>query len=362
MTVCPGCSCLCDDVEIIDGKIRHACRIGYSLFRNRERGRARPIVNGNEVDIDKAIEEAVEILKDSKDVLIYGLVNTTVEAQNLALKIAEKLEGKVMCGSGFFRLAKLVMDERVRVGNLDDVRDYAYVIAYWGCDAHNSMPRHMSRYTYYPRGKKRQRGHEEDRFLVVIDVRRSHTAMLAKKNACFIEVKDDDRLVSEFLKALKGGVASGDVLRVVKEVRKADYNVIFGGEGLVKGLKDYDQFCEMVNEFGYFIPADYHPNSMGLFRQVKEGMLTDELKGEAVLVVGDDLLNSYKRPNCKIICVDPKMSFTARVADVVIPSSISGVESGGTMVRQDMVEVKLDPPFRSEVDDVYVLKRIERGL
>ncbi len=391
MVVCAGCSCLCDDVEVeLDGervvKVKHACRIGASIFLNYNVSRAEPMVNGKPTDIDDAIEKAIELLKGSRKVAIYGLDNTTLEAQGIAIDLAEKIGALIDNGSKFGRLVELILKNEIPTTTLENVKDYAYVIVYWGCDVHNSMPRHMSRYTYYPRGKKRQRGYEEDRFLVVVDVRRSHTAMLAKKNAVFIETNDDQKLVREFISALNGGVASRDVLRIVKEVKKSEFNVVFGGEGLVRGLKNLNDFVEFVKKFGYFIPADYHTNSMGFFKimfertgradsycfgndsvvSFEDALMNGDV--DTVLIVADDPLNSMsfdvarKLVKVNTIVIDPKQSFTSKIADVVIPSAISGVECGGTMVRSDGVSVELKPMFKSEFDDVKILKRIQRGL
>lgn len=391
MVVCTGCSCLCDDVEVeIDEgrvvKVKHACRIGAGIFLNCNVSRAEPMVNGRPTDIDDAIEKAIELLKDSRKVAIYGLDNTTLEAQKIAIDLAEKIGAMIDNGSKFGRLVEMVLRNEIPTTTLEDVKDYAYMIVYWGCDVHNSMPRHMSRYTYYPRGKKRQRGYEEDRFLVVVDVRKSHTAMLAKKNAVFIETDDDRKLLKEFISALSGGVASREVLRVVKEAKKSEFNVIFGGEGLIGGLKDLKDFAEFVKIFGYFIPADYHPNSMGFFKTMFErtGRVDSYHFGEnsdmsfenalingkidTVLIVADDPINSLpfdvaeKLTKMNTIVIDPKHSFTSKIADIVVPSAISGVECGGTMVRSDGVSVELKPVFKSEFDDAKILKRIEKGL
>ncbi len=349
--ICTGCSCLCDDV-VVDEKVRHACRIGASLILNRNVARAEPMVDGRKTDLDSAIESAIELLKDSNKVLIYGLNYSTLEAQRIAMKLAKKIDAYLDNGLRY-DLAEKLLDGEVRIATLEDVRDYAYVMMFWMFDAHNEMPRLMSR-TYYARGKKRQRGYEEDRFLVVVDVRRSHTAMLAKKNAIFIEY--DDELIKEFETAIRGGLARREVLKVVGELKKSDFNVIFTRE-----------FLPFANEFGYIVPTIPQTNAMGFYKVLREeggkiGRL-EELDIDTILVVGDDPLNDLPLnaiPN--FIVIDPKVSFTSKIARVVIPSAISGLECGGTMLRCDLVEMKLKPPFKSEIDDVEILKRILRGL
>jgi len=396
--ICPGCSCLCDDVYIKEGKVFNACRRGEGIFSKYKENRAVARVDGREVDADTAIEKAVEILKDSKNPAIYGLDTTVVEAQKLAIDVAEKLNGYIDDNSSFClgELVEAVLKGEVPTATLDDVRDNAYVLVYWGTNPYHSLSRHMSKYTYYPRGKKRPRGYDEDRFLVVVDVRKSETAVLAKKNAKFIRVDDDAELVDSFIKVIDGRAAkyAKEAGMVINEMKKADFNVIFGGLGLKYGLKDLNKFKEMVKKLNevakvYFIPAGFHGNMRGfnetLFERVgyvnrysfrdgksdEEYSFTELLKNEKIdtaLIIGTDPVYSLpfevssKLGKIKTIVVDPRMSFTARIADVVIPSAVSGLEAGGTMVRSDGIRVKLEPLEEREVNDVYILSRIKEGL
>ncbi|MET1125221.1 MAG: formylmethanofuran dehydrogenase subunit B [Archaeoglobaceae archaeon] len=395
--ICPGCSCLCDDV-IVGDKVLHGCIRAARILKFLRENRAEARVNGKPVDVDEAIEAAVDILKDSKNPAIYGLDTTTVEAQELAVALAEKLNAYIDDNSSFClgEIVEAILKGDVPSTTLDDVRDNAYVVVYWGANPYHSLPRHMSKYTYYPRGKRRARGYEEDRFLVVVDVRRSETAVLAKKNARFVKVNSDDELVESFLLALEGkaGKHAEDVGVILREMKKADFNAIFAGLGLKYGLKDLNRFFEMVKRLNdvskvYLIPTGFHANMRGfnetLFaktgsvnkysfkdgRSGREFAFTELLRNDAIdaaLVVGTDPISSLpfeiasKLAKVRTIVVDPRMSLTARVADVVIPSAVSGVEAGGTMVRSDGVRVKLDPLEEREVNDVYILKKIAEGL
>lgn len=395
--ICTACSCLCDDVEIVDGKILNACERGYKHISKYRESRAKPAVDGKEVDLDKAIETAVEVLKSAKSPAIYGLDTSTVEAQKLAVEIAKKLNCFIDDNSSFCLgdFVEAILRKELPTSTLEEVRDRAYVIIYWGANPYQSLPRHMSRYTYYPRGAKRQRGYDEDRFLVVIDVRRTETAKLAKKNARFIKVEDDLEVLESFAKALEGKAGKYEVASILREMKKADFNVLFGGLGLKYGLKgNFKAFFELlkrINEFAplYFIPSGFHSNMRGfnetLFEAVNavnsysfssgksspEFAFPELLKAEKIdtaLVVGTDPISSLpfeassKFAKLRSIVVDPKSTKTARIANVVIPSAFSGIESGGEMVRSDGVRVKLKPIANSEVDDVYVFKRILEGL
>ncbi len=396
--ICPGCSCLCDDIEIMNGVVRNACRRGAEIFLKYKENRSKPIVNGKEVDVDKAIDEAVEILKSSKNPVVYGFDTTPVEVQKLAIDLAEKLNAYIDDTSSFCLgdLVELVLKKEVPTTTLDDVRNYAYVIVYWGANPYHSLSRHMSKYTYYPRGEKRQKGYEEDRFLVVVDVRKSETAMLAKTNARYIVVDNDLELIDSFFKVMEGKAAkyANEVSAVIRELRKSDFNVIFGGLGLKYGLRDLKPFVELVKKLNeisptYFIPAGFHANMRGFNETLfeKTGFVNkysfrdntskdsyafvELLKNDTIdsaLIVGTDPVKSLpfeivsKLKKIKTIVVDPRNSLTAKIADVVIPSAISGIEQSGTMVRSDGVRVKLDVIEERDVNDYYVMKRILEGL
>ena len=396
--VCPGCSCLCDDIDIVDGKVFHACRRGEEIFTKYGDNRAKARVNGKEVDVDSAIDAAVEVLKESKNTVVYGMDTTTVEAQKLGIKLAERLNAFIDDNSSFClgEFVEIVLKGEVPTTTLDDVRDRGYVLIYWGSNPYHSLSRHMSRYTYYPRGAKRPRGYDEDRFLVVVDVRKSETAVLAKKNARFIMVENDMELVDSFMKVVEGKAAkyAADVGAILTEMKKADLNVVFGGLGLKYGVEDVSKFVEMVKKVNevapfYFIPAGFHGNMRGfnetLFERVgyvnrysfAEGrsdpsyafveLVKDEKVDTAVIIGTDPVASlpyeiSLKLAKMKTIVIDPRMSFTARIADIVIPSAISGIEMSGTMVRSDGVRVELKAIEERKVNDVYILNKILEGL
>ncbi len=405
MHVCAGCSCLCDDieVEVKDGeisKVYNACRRGAGIFLNINSSRAKPQIEGNMVEFDKAIEKAQEIIRNSENLAIYGLDTTTLEAQRLAIELAEKKEAFIDDNSTFCLgdFVEMILKKEIPSTTLEEVKNNAYVIFYWGTDPYHSLSRHLSRYTYYPRGGKRQRGYEEDRFLVVLDVRKTHTAKLAKKNARFLEVENDADVVKGFIDALEGRspkVFQKDIPRILKEMEKGGFNVIFGGLGLKYGLKgNYNIFIEMIKKMNeksevYFIPAGCHPNMRGFnellfektgfvnkysFRERKSAeefafhKLLENDMIDTALIIGSDPINSlpfeYAKKLAKIntIVVDPRETFTGKIAKVVIPSAIAGVESGGTMIGADGTKVELNPIFEREINDEYILKKLLEGM
>ncbi|AEA47120.1 formylmethanofuran dehydrogenase subunit B [Archaeoglobus veneficus] len=388
MVVCTGCSCLCDDIVLQDGKILHTCRKGVKLFRAE---RNTPLIDSKPSDIEEALKAAGEIVSNSDNLVIYGLDTIPCEAQEKAIELAKEKGAAIDDCSSFCLgdLVELVLKGELPTATLDEVRDNAYVIVYWGANPHQSLPRHMSRFTYYPRSGKRQRGYEEDRYLVVVDVRLSETAKLARKGGKFIMGSDAD-VIDSFLKALDGKAGKHpEVAAIIKEMQRADFNVIFGGLGLKYGLGgDYSRFIEMVerlNEFTRvaFIPAGFHANMRGfnelMFRKTgvvnaydfssNERVAFSEaiMKADAALIIGSDPVKSLpwhvakRLAEIDTILVDPSPSLTSRVAKVIIPTAISGIDQGGTMVRSDGVAVELQP-FKEGLEDVSVISSLMEGV
>lgn len=379
--ICTGCSCLCDDIAIRDGKILNACRKGVKLFNVK---RAIPMVNSKPSSFEEAIDRAKRIVSAANKLVVFGLDTIPCEAQQKAIELAEAKNAAIDDCSSFCLgdFVELILKGELPTATLEEVRDNAYVIVYWGSNPYQSLPRHMSRFTYYPRSGKRQRGYEEDRYLVVVDIRLSETAKLAKKGGKFIMGNDAD-VIDSFLKALDGRAGKyPEVAAIIKEMQKADFNVIFGGLGLKYGLRgDYSRFIEMVeklNEFTrvVFIPAGFHANMRGfnelMYRKTgvvnaydfssNERLTFSEAvkKADAALIIGSNPAKSLpswiakKLAQIDTIIVDPSQSLTSKIAKVVIPTAISGIDQGGTMVRSDGVSVELKP-IREGVTDAEVL-------
>lgn len=398
-TVCPGCSCLCDDIVVEKSgeeiKVKNACRRGAAIFKNYNVGRAAPLVEGQQTDIDDAISSASELIANSSNLAVYGMDTTTIEAQKLAIELAEKKQAFIDDCSSFCLgdLVDMCLNNDLPTVTLDEVRDNAYTIIYWGSNPFHSLPRHMSRYSYYPRGRNRPRGYEEDRFLVIVDTRITHTSKLVKRESVFLQVESDSELIRAFLNFMDGrsaGEYTNKIARIIRELKKGDA-IIFGGLGLKYGLNgDYNLFREFMEKLNnisnvYFMPAGSHSNMRGFnetlldktgyvnrysFAENKSDSefefsnLLRQRKLDTALIIGSDPVNSLpleisrELSDINTIMIDPRRTYTERISNVVIPSALSGVETGGTMKRSDGVKVELNPVFEQEINDEYVLQKL----
>ena len=378
-----------------DGRIYNACIRGASLIKNFRENRAKPMVDGNETSIENAIKTASKLLQSAESPAIYGLDTTTLEAQSLAIEMAEQLKAYIDDSSTYCMgtFVEKILKEELPSTTLDEVRDKADLVIYWGTDPFHSHPRHLSRFTYYPRGKFGQKGWEEDRYLVVVDIRDSHTSSLAKKA---VMIKNDDTFIKSLLSLLKGETPSAhlkDSAELLSRIKKSEFGVIIGGLGLRYGLKDINLLIELINELNkisefYFIPMGCHPNMRGFneslfektgeinrysFKDKKSGeefsfsSIVKKGKSDVILVIGSDPVSSLpyeitsSLKNSKIIVVDPRETFTSKIADVVIPSAFSGIEMRGSMRRIDGVTVNFEAEYPAEINDVYILERLREG-
>ena len=99
---CTFCGCVCDDIELhADGvhivETKRACILGEAWFKNHTAEHLYPdaLIDGNVATVDEAVEAAAEFLHKANMPLIYGLSNTTCEAQREAVWLAELVGGVI---------------------------------------------------------------------------------------------------------------------------------------------------------------------------------------------------------------------------------------------------------------------------
>ncbi|MEM2319526.1 MAG: formylmethanofuran dehydrogenase subunit B, partial [Candidatus Bathyarchaeia archaeon] len=213
--VCPYCGCLCDDLEVVveSGKIlevRSNCELGAEKFLHAHAPTRlkTPKIKGDggfkEVSLDEAVQKAAEVLMNAKKPLVYGWSSTECEAIRVGVELTEEVGGIIDDTSSVCHGPTIIalQDVGISTCTLGEIKNRADLIIYWGCNPMQAHPRHLSRYTFFPRGFFRARGQEE-RALVVVDVRATETSRLAKH---FLQVKPnyDYELVSALRMAIKG--------------------------------------------------------------------------------------------------------------------------------------------------------------
>lgn len=407
---CTGCALLCEDIQVSirDNTIEtveHACLKAKSRLFGCGRS-ARPTIDQVEVDIYEAIGHAAQILKYADKPLLYGWSNSTSEAQLAGIELAQTLGAVIDSTSSFCQGITIneILKNNIPSCTLEDVREKADVIVYWGADPMSSHPRHLSKYSYFPRGELRQRGYEEDRTAISIDVWQSRTAKICRNGFYRIPPGGDAELIRALMDGLSGQVPKlsydFDVKRILElaaVLKKAEFGVIFVGLGLVYSIKNNMQllsdFLIRLNEFSNFflIPMAGHFNMRGfnhnLFEKtgyvyrVKftdggarsgiEYSVIEQLKNgtDTLIIVGSDPITSLpayvskRLKDIPVILIDPCMNLTSRVADVTIPCAASGIEVGGTAIRMDGKNTEISSLIQGDYpSDEMILRHILREV
>ncbi len=252
--VCPGCSCLCDDLDVaLEGdrivEVANVCLWGVSRFLatkkfhpKKDRGRLHtPQVRRQgrleAVTYEGALEQAAEILGRARRPLIYGLTNLGSWAQEAALRLARRLKARLEPADLAFQAPyyRSLQKYGFYLAPLEVIRDEADTVVYWGANPLHSCPRHLVRYAVFARGRFTERG-VEDRRLAAVDIFRTEMAKV-----CHLFVRVDPgkevALIEGVTAALTGRPRAGTPVRGARKLadffRRADRGVIFlrpGGE------------------------------------------------------------------------------------------------------------------------------------
>ena len=418
--LCPGCGSLCDDndVYVEDNKIvkvRTDCAISSSKFLNYNKERnTTPLVRVNgqlkPTTLDDAIERVARILVEAEYPLLYGWSLTSCEAQKKGVELAEEVGGVIDNTTTVCHGPSIlgVQDFGEPTCSLGEVRARADLIIYWGCNPSSAHTRHMKRYSSLSKGRFRL---PEQRKVVVVDVRRTPTARNAN---IFVQVKPNQDY--ELMAALKmmlqneeieeqevAGVPVEQIEELAELMRSCEFGVLFFGLGLTMSEgkeRNIDGALTLVRELNRWtkfaiMPMRGHYNVTGANKvftwQTGYPYAVDFSRGypryepgdttavdvlsrgynDATLVVASDPVANLPKDAVRHLCskplavIDPHISLTAYMADVVIPSAFIGIEEGGTAYRMDgvgLIMKKIVEPPEGILPDVQILDLILRRV
>lgn len=415
--VCSGCSLLCDDIllDVKDNKIEHIyniCSRGFSRFlsHDSENRVQTPLIRENgeliSTTFDDALDKAIGYIKDAQRPLFYGWISTTCEAQKLGIELAKRVEGIIDTPGSICHIPSLVFLEKngIRIPTFEEIRDSADFILFWGTNPSASHLRLLSR-VVLARGKDTEKG-KENRFVVLIDVRQTETRSISD---LFLKINpgEDYNLLQAIINGLKGnqnyndvaGVSQKDIRDLIKNMKNSKFGVLFFGLGFIMGnpatknLQGLKELFDEINKLNLNItamPMSGHYNMVG-FRKVLQENSNFEInadfkdennknyddlkfhnlvinnKCDVIVIIGANPLSNLPYSHMKflkdqkIIYIDPFYGLTAEIADVIIPTTLSGIESSGTAVRTDLTELELtkvvNPPS-GQIDLEEILSKI----
>jgi formylmethanofuran dehydrogenase subunit B len=415
---CTFCGCVCDDMELtVENnritKAKNACVLGKAWFANHHiEDRPVATIDGSEVTLDEAVAKAAEILTDARYPIVYGLSDTTSEAQRVAVGIADRIAGCVdtttsVChgpsGMAFQGVGEVTC-------TLGEIKNRADLVLFWGSNPAESHPRHMPIYSTMPKGQFVPNG-RKDRTVVLVDVRKSKTAPAAD---IFLQIKprkDFEALwaLRALVKGVKLDPAVADAIGIpfeqledlAERMKACRFGALLFGMGLsmtrgkhlnveaalalARDLNDHTRFvAKPMRGHGNVTGADNvvswqtgYPFGVNFARGYPrfnpgEYTTSDTLarkEADAALIIASDPYANFSQParehlaSIPVICLDPKLSETARIAKVAFTTATYGINTPGTVYRMDDVPIPLRPAFESPYPSDYeVLKAIEERI
>ncbi|MGH8752452.1 MAG: formylmethanofuran dehydrogenase subunit B [Burkholderiales bacterium] len=418
---CTFCGCVCDDMHLtvdLDAhkitKAENACVLGRAWFKEHGREENRPfaLIEGRDASTEEAIQAAAQILANARFPLIYGLSDTTCEAQRQAVAIADMIGGNLDTTTSVCHGPSGMAFEGVgeSTATLGEIRNRADLLVFWGGNPAESHPRLFTRYTvtakgmYIPQGKK-------DRTVVLVDVRRSPSAAVAD---IFVQVKPQrDFEVLWALRALVKGrrvdpaieQVTGVPLATLEDLAQRMKNCRFGallfGMGLTMTRGRHFNSGALLalatdlNEYTHFVakPVRGHGNVTGAdnvvswqtgfpfgvnlgrgYPRFNPGEFTSaDLLGrgeaDAALIIAADPAANFPQGAIEhlrripVIVLDPKTTHTSKLARVAITTATYGINVPGTVYRMDDVAISLRAALPSPYpSDEEVLTRIKERV
>ena len=423
---CPFCGTLCDDLIVTTddaGKkilgIDNACAIGAEKFLHSSDlshrvTRPRKMQDDGtfkEITYEEAIEHTAQILSKAKKPLMYGWSSTSCEAQSVGAEIAEKCGAIVDNTAAVCHGTTLIAVQNVGIPSctLGEVKNRADRIIFWGCNPAHAHPRHMSRYSIFPRGYFTGKGAKQ-RKIIVVDPRPTDTSSLADVHLQ-VEQGYDYELLQALRAAVRGEELTGEIIAGVPRetvyeaadlLKSGRFGVIFFGMGvtqslgkdhnidaaicLTKDLNEYTKFSIIAMrghynvtgsgqvlgwQYGFPFSVDlsrgfarYNPGETGSIELLKRQEV------DAVLVLGSDPGAHFPMQCVKEIsrlpsvAIDPHITPTTEICDVHVPVAFVAVEVGGNCYRMDNVPIEarkvVDPPEGMMTDQQFLSAVLER--
>lgn len=412
---CTFCGCVCDDMILtVEGnhitQAKNACVLGKAWFSEHTvEQRPFALIDGREASTDEAVEAAAQVLANARFPVVYGLSDTTCEAQRQAVAIADFIGASIDTTTSVCHgpSGMAFQGAGESTATLGEVRNRADLVIYWGGNPAESHPRHFTRYAVTPKGMYVPNG-RKDRTVVLVDVRQTPSAKVAD---IFLQVKPraDFELLWALRALVKGkpvdpsieeitGVSLDAMKDLVQRMKSCRYGVLFFGMGLTMTRgRHYNSGALLalatdLNEFTHFVakPVRGHGNVTGAdnvvswqtgypfavnfsrgFPRFNPGEFTTvdllaRREADAALIIASDPASNFPKAAIEhlkripTIVLDPKTTVTTSVAKISFTTATYGINTGGTVYRMDDVPISLRPAFPSPYpSDETVLRAIK---
>jgi len=400
---CSGCSLLCDDVLInTDGIFIHeiigACLKGKERFdqvtaKNRILS---PLIRVNgelkKISRDTALKKTIEIIKQSSRPLLYGFSNICCEAQLKGIELAKKINGFIDSNSTICQGQVLEISKEMgtTLTTITEIINKADTLIVWGANIAESIPRLLNK-VLFSRGKFRMTGREIRTLLIIDPLKTASFGVMGVRDVALLIDPNKD---IDLIKTLKeecctdnsipsegvAGLDRDDLKRFLQNITGSENAVVFIGQGLLNPRKDGDaikellELIQMINLTqpkgrisvvmigGHFNMAGFDHVALSSsgknhslqfsdnkLIETNDTILSkiDKEDFDCSIIVGTDPIAhlpsnlARKLASKPLILIDNRSSATSKIADIIFPTSISGIESGGLAYRLDHVPIEL---------------------
>lgn len=417
---CTFCGCVCDDMELtvdLDAhritKAKNACVLGRAWFQEHGiEDHPAAMIEGREVPLEEAMDEAARILHEARFPVTYGLSDSPCEAQRVAVAINDLVRGNIDTTTSVCHGPSGIAFQGIgeSTATLGEIKNRADLVIYWGGNPAESHPRHFTRYAVTPKGRYIPNG-KKDRYVVLVDVRKTPSAAVSNE---FLQVRPgrDFELLWALRARVRGveirddieevtGISRETIDALVERMKNCNYGVLFFGMGLTMTRGRHFNSGALLalatdlNKHTHFVakPVRGHGNVTGADNVVSwqtgypfgvnfnrgyprfnpgEYTTVDVLaRGDAdaaMMIATDPASNFPKRAieNLKkipLITLDAKPTYTSQSARVAFMVATYGINTGGTVYRMDDVPITLRPAFESPFPtDEQVLRGILERL
>ena len=353
---CAGCGCACDDIEVIEGRPLRTCSLGDTWFAERSGDRP-PVarVDGSAVSLDEAVDAAAAILRRARAPLVYGLGQTSCEAQRRAVALAEAVGAVIDPGGAAHSAYQAIGSSTATFG---EIRDRAGLVVVWRADPAVTHPRLLERLRLDPAA------------VVVVDAQRTATAEAA---GAFVELDPERefealwelraggdrrpraracaaRVTSPFIHGALAELSALALASLVRDLSRDRHVVTLPlRDGNARGAEDV-----LAWQTGYPGPVSFARG----FPRESPGAAELLERGDvdaALVVASDPLARLPGLGELPLVVVDARATATSRAAAVAFATAADGIEVPGTLHRMDGVPLPLRAPLAAErpsVEDV----------
>ena len=397
--VCPGCSILCDDIylELENDKIQHVlntCTKGFEKFNKINDNRLTNYIrkeNGEEkaIDLNESMKILAELLQNSKKPLFLLGNNSSNEEIIKTLELAEKVKGIVSSPGAqkYMNLIRKLKEAKIDIPTYEEMINFVDTMIFWGTNPSSTHLRHASKFSVLTRGDKISKG-KEDRYVLLVDIRKTEVRVLTN-DFIRLEIGQDTLLIDSLMDILNGKEVTSlefdfpvkDLVTVHKYLTHSDQIVFFIGDGLLHGDDGLvDKFIDLVklfkekgnnvkilpmvetlgiNNYIYLMLEKHAGKSNIDFQNQSEiKILGDSNLDQIDLVIYLDYdpvenlafnsINKLLKKNS--VFIGTKKNWITTISSLLIPTLTNFIETSGTAIRLDSLNVKQDEIIKSKLD------------